>query len=49
MLSETVLKKTYIKRSTGKIQFSINGMNVGVKLYNLLGRSSKPKKEKEKK
>jgi len=45
-LTETVLSKTFIKRSTGRMKLDINGMAVGVTIFNMLGRSKKPYKQK---
>jgi len=45
-LTETVRKKTFVKRSTGRMKFNINGMTVGVAVFNMLGRSKKPYKQK---
>jgi len=45
-LTETVLKKTVVKRTTSKLKFDVGGMVVGVATYNLLGRASRPAKRK---
>ena len=44
MLTETVLKKTFVKRTTSRLKFSIGGAEIGVATYNMLGRASKPGK-----
>ena len=47
ILEETVLKKTYVKRTTSRIKFDLGGgLHVGVATYNMLGRSVKPAKTK---
>jgi len=45
-LSTMVIKRTTVKRSTGKMQFQVGGLTIAVSSYNLLGRSSKPPKQK---
>ena len=45
-LSGLIMQKTYVKRTTSRINFSINGMNVGVAVYNMLGRARKPQKQR---
>jgi len=46
MLTETVLKKSFMKRSTGKLNFSINGVNIAVSVYNMLGKPKRPQRQK---
>jgi len=45
-LSTMVVKRTTVKRSTGKMQFQVGGVTIAVSSYNLLGRTSKPSKQK---
>jgi hypothetical protein len=46
-LTEVVLKKTYVKRTTSRLKFELgNGVELGVATYNLLGRAAKPTKMK---
>jgi hypothetical protein len=44
-LTEVVLKKTYVKRTTSRLKFELGGgVELGVATYNLLGRAAKPTK-----
>jgi len=45
-LSTMVIKRTTVKRSTGKMHFLVGGLTIAVSSYNLLGRSTKPPKQK---
>ena len=45
-LSTMVIKRTTVKRSTGKMHFLVGGLTIAVSSYNLLGRSAKPPKQK---
>jgi len=45
-LSTMVIKRTTVKRSTGKMHFLVGGLTIAVSSYNLLGRSNKPPKQK---
>merc|ERR1740137_383955 len=41
-----VVKRTSVKRSTGRMQFQVGGVTIGVSSYNLVGKASKPSKQK---
>lgn len=45
-LTDIVLKKTFVKRTTSRLKFNIGGVEIGVATYNMLGRASKPTKIK---
>jgi len=45
-LSSMVVKRTSIKRSTGKMQFQIGGITIAVSSYNLMSKTNKPSKQK---
>eukprot|EP00090_Calanus_glacialis_P040227 TRINITY_DN7011_c0_g1_i1.p1 TRINITY_DN7011_c0_g1~~TRINITY_DN7011_c0_g1_i1.p1 ORF type:complete len:605 (+),score=238.41 TRINITY_DN7011_c0_g1_i1:38-1852(+) len=45
-LTNTVVKRTSVKRSTGKMQFLVGGVTIAVSAYNLVSKSSKPAKQK---
>lgn len=45
-LTELVIKKTFVKRTTSRLKFNIGGVEVGVATYNLLGRATKPTKKR---
>ena len=46
-LADTVIKKTFVKRTTSRLKFDLGGgVAVGVATYNLLGRAIKPAKTK---
>ena len=46
-LTEVVLKKTYVKRTTSRLKLDLgHGLELGVATYNLLGRAAKPSKMK---
>jgi len=45
-LSSAVIKRTTVKRSTGKMQFQVGGVTIAVSSYNLVGKTSKPSRKK---
>jgi len=45
-LADTVVKRTSVKRSTGKFHFQIGGVTIAVSSYNLVSKTSKPAKQK---
>eukprot|EP00092_Neocalanus_flemingeri_P030946 GFUD01033608.1.p1 GENE.GFUD01033608.1~~GFUD01033608.1.p1 ORF type:complete len:608 (+),score=207.55 GFUD01033608.1:49-1872(+) len=45
-LTDSVVKRTSVKRSNGKFQFQLGGVTIAVSTYNLVGRSAKPPKQK---
>jgi len=46
-LTEIVIKKTFVKRTTSRLKFDLGGgVEVGVATYNLLGRACKPTRKR---
>merc|ERR1712096_265076 len=45
-LTNTVVKRTSVKRSTGKMQFQVGGVTIAVSTYGLIGKTTKPPKQK---
>jgi len=45
-LTSTVVKRMSVKRSTGKLNFQVGGVTIAVSIYNLVGKTSKPSKQK---
>jgi len=45
-LTNTVVKRTSVKRSTGKMQFQVGGVTIAVSTYSLIGKTTKPPKQK---
>jgi len=45
-LTSTVVKRTSVKRSTGKLNFQVGGVTIAVSTFNLVGKTNKPAKQK---